>query len=429
MRTRDRALTIVWTVCLVTGLCACWVCGDEVSDQLLAASATGNLEQVEAALVQGAQVNCTRADGLTPLMVAAINGHAKIVVRLLKAGADVNARDANGATALVWVSSLGGEDMAKLLLAAGANVSIKDNQGRTALSAASDKGHARIVALLKPEVTDLRHRGPERAPSDSAGLDLQLISAALEGKEAPVAQLLDNGADIECQDPENGGTPLIWSSYGGHAGTVKLLLARGAKVNARSHGGLSALLVAAVAGHKEVVELLLGAGADIDARSNEGVNAFTIAAQKDHSELLHLLLKHCSALPWGESTVQKVDKPGQCLTVRRLPSNSSEKVGCLKHGEQVLLNGLWTEDRWVNIFKPVSGWISADQIDGSSLPPNKRAVLAFQQPDARGASGRSGGHGSDYSDVYPDEVSHDGDKGDRSDDSESFMPRRSHGWH
>lgn len=95
------------------------------------------------------------------------------------------------------------------------------------------------------------------------------------GRTEVVEFLLARGMSM--RDAESGDTPLHHASHGGHPDIVKLLLARGAEVNAvdesyeatplgwAMYGYLHPSPEATRAKHHEVVELLVGAGAGIEA--------------------------------------------------------------------------------------------------------------------------------------------------------------------
>jgi ankyrin repeat protein len=59
---------------------------------LVTAAQTGNLDDLEAGLQQGLEVNLANADNVTPLMAAAEAGHAAVVSWLLGHGAEMNQR-------------------------------------------------------------------------------------------------------------------------------------------------------------------------------------------------------------------------------------------------------------------------------------------------------------------------------------------------
>ena len=86
-------------------------------------------------------------------------------------------------------------------------------------------------------------------------------------------------------------SPLTWAAKKGNAGVAALLLDRGADPSqARTNGGVTALMLAVQDGHVEVAWLLLERAADPNqARTDDGVTAIMLAAQNDHVELARLL--------------------------------------------------------------------------------------------------------------------------------------------
>jgi ankyrin repeat protein len=81
----------------------------------------GNLAVVQALLAKGADVDVSRSDGYTALMVAVSQaGSVKMVQALIDKGADVNAKANDSATALTLASKNSHLDVAQLLRTAGA---------------------------------------------------------------------------------------------------------------------------------------------------------------------------------------------------------------------------------------------------------------------------------------------------------------------
>lgn len=72
----------------------------EATNQVIQATLKGNLEEVEALLRDGVDVNCRDSDGRTPLMHAVIDGNLEIVDLLLTHNADASLQDRRGNTAL-----------------------------------------------------------------------------------------------------------------------------------------------------------------------------------------------------------------------------------------------------------------------------------------------------------------------------------------
>ena len=78
---------------------------NDLNADLIKASFSGDMLEVELLLAKGADVNAKRVDGITALMGASLEGHKEVVRLLLVKGADVNVkaknfgRNGNGATA------------------------------------------------------------------------------------------------------------------------------------------------------------------------------------------------------------------------------------------------------------------------------------------------------------------------------------------
>ena len=72
---------------------------------------------------------------------------------------------------------------------------------------------------------------------------------------------------------------------------AKLLLARGAQVNAIAQNGTSALMMAAREGHLPMVLLLLENGADVNYTSAYGHNALGVALDRKQKEVADVLVR------------------------------------------------------------------------------------------------------------------------------------------
>ena len=116
--------------------------------------------------------------------------------------------------------------------------------------------------------------------------------AVQSGDLPKVQQLVVSGSDVNRMGV-NDETPLIVASLEGQGEIANYLLQRGAKIDARNAGGLSALHAAAYAGHRDIVALLLTKGADVNDGANQyGVTPLHLAAEENHLAVVELLLKH-----------------------------------------------------------------------------------------------------------------------------------------
>uniref|UniRef100_A0A8P0SY21 Ankyrin 3 n=1 Tax=Canis lupus familiaris TaxID=9615 RepID=A0A8P0SY21_CANLF len=92
--------------------------------------------------------------------------------------------------------------------------------------------------------------------------------------------------------PQNDITPLHVASKRGNANMVKLLLDRGAKIDAKTRDGLTPLHCGARSGHEQVVEMLLDRAAPILSKTKNGLSPLHMATQGDHLNCVQLLLQH-----------------------------------------------------------------------------------------------------------------------------------------
>lgn len=131
--------------------------GTEAQARLFAAARDGNLNELRAALAQGAAASERDDRGNTALILAAYYGHAPLVDALLLAGADPNAGDGvRGNTALMGAIFKGDEATAKRIIdAPGADVNAKNKAGQTAAMFAALFGRSAILDALSARGADL----------------------------------------------------------------------------------------------------------------------------------------------------------------------------------------------------------------------------------------------------------------------------------
>jgi hypothetical protein len=142
-----------------------------------------------------------------------------------------------------------------------------------------------LEALLPNQVGET---APILERRDSEGHTL-LYLAAEHGHQRMVKLLLDKGADVNAQGGDYGNA-LQAASKGGREQIVKLLLDKGADVNAQGRRYGNALQAASKGGHEQVVKLLLDKGADVNAQGGVYGNALQAASQGGHEAVVKLLL-------------------------------------------------------------------------------------------------------------------------------------------
>jgi ankyrin repeat protein len=223
-----------------------------------------------------------------PLIDAVRAGNAQEAVRLIESGADVNAADSLGTTPLMWAARYGDAVVVERLLEAGANAAAENVFGVTPMSEAALIGSEPVIRELLAAGVDPDSPNPEG--------ETALMLVVRTGQVAAAEVLIDAGADVNAKENWAGQTALMWAGAQLQPQMVKLLLAKGAAVDARStvrewtrkvsseprpkelpQGGLTPLMFAARTGCIECAELLLGAGADIDGTDPYGVTPLVVA--------------------------------------------------------------------------------------------------------------------------------------------------------
>jgi ankyrin repeat protein len=107
-----------------------------------------------------------------------------------------------------------------------------------------------------------------------------------------VRLLVDRGAAVDAQAPD-GWTALLWASSSGHLEIVKYLVEHGAVADiVASEQQITPLFMASNNGHVRVVEYLLQLGAAVSPRAFNGGTPLHYGVQNGHAEVARLLLDH-----------------------------------------------------------------------------------------------------------------------------------------
>jgi ankyrin repeat protein len=147
-----------------------------------------------------------------------------------------------------------------------------------------------IQAIRKNDLASLKSglaKGAAVDTRDQRGTTLLMHAAAVGSPEA-VKLLLDKGADVNARN-ELEATPLILAA--GSVEKARMLVEKGAGVNAQSKLGRTPLIIAAGCdGCAPTVKLLLDKGADPNAKDKRGNIALVAAATADNMDSVKLLL-------------------------------------------------------------------------------------------------------------------------------------------
>jgi len=306
---------------------------DWVSDTgftaLIIASAHGHVDAIRYLLTDAkADPNAMHDTHVTPLMYAAASGHVEAMKLLLELGrVDVNELHTNGGSALLEAATGGAGEAMKFLLERGATPDLVDLDGVTPLHAVTSKGdYEGTVALLD----------------------------ALAAKLAP-EQLVQH-VNLPSH---SGGTAVMFAAAGGHPKCTKLMIERGADVNAVATAtpdyleklakmiedgtvdpnqdphvdGVTAVHVAAEEGHLECVDILVEAGADVTKKDEEDRTPLSLAVKGNYGEVASALVK-AGADP-DTPYVDEEGEPHNLLMDSIIVENEEFALLLIRHGADI----------------------------------------------------------------------------------------------
>lgn len=307
---------------------------------------TGDLALAEQLLSGGADVEMPDADGQTLLTWAAFHGQADAVRLLTWLDADPKARDRYGNDALMGAAATGNVALAEFLIERGADVNAVGSSWKTALAYAAEAGQTDTMRWF------LGRFGL------GADLGASALTAAAAGNQLEAVRLLLNaGVEADAHTPDlYGRRALMWAAWKGNVPMVRLLLERGADVNATESPGRSALSFAAGAGRKRVIPLLIEGGIVLDQKDKGLLEAL----QGGHSGTAELLLQggadpnavgyaQQTALMWAAkngtlslvqvllskgAAVNAVDKDGKTAMIWAKQAGHGDVTALLERNEQ-----------------------------------------------------------------------------------------------
>jgi ankyrin repeat protein len=120
----------------------------------------------------------------------------------------------------------------------------------------------------------------------------KLWDAAIAGDTVILAQALAEGANIDSLDTRrnmNGRRALNWAAYHNRGPAVRLLIAKGAKLNLTNLTGFTPVHHAAEAGSTEALNILLAAGADFTIPNRQGNLPIDTAKHRGNLEAVQAL--------------------------------------------------------------------------------------------------------------------------------------------
>jgi len=310
----------------------------EDATQLHEAARFGQVGVARQLIVAGLKVNAKDPRGRTPLHEAVSANQLEMVEFLLSQGADVNAQDNAGQTPLHETAHCQYEELlktvrgdtrvAEMLLAKGADIDRADVQGWTPLHHARYYGNGNVAQLLLDKGANTQCATRDGFTPDTIGSVREFFAAAAGGDGSKMAKLIEANPKLLNSRCVVGGTPLrdvvfseahyksetgglmlsVWRQdpfrgagwtalheevLDGREEIVKLLLAKGADVNAgTSEEGWTPLHVTCWTNSEPMLKILLDAGADINKPGSSGNAPLHEAVTHSRASFVEILLEH-----------------------------------------------------------------------------------------------------------------------------------------
>jgi ankyrin repeat protein len=228
--------------------------GADPTEELFNAVIGGDKKRVDFLLSKGADINALDSNGSAPIHLAAMGKQREMVAFLIEKGADADRADNAGMTPLLYAAMRDDIPTAKLLIEKGADVNQASNEGFTPLTLAIEEQRYEAAKLLIEAGADVRSAVGEQK------LTPLMITAARMGPAEGSVFLPSSTRPIDI---------------------ARMLIERGADVNAQSSTGMTPLMIAAARDNAPVIGLLLQKGAEPDLKNSGGQTALQIAELND----------------------------------------------------------------------------------------------------------------------------------------------------
>ena len=119
-----------------------------IDQRYLEAASAGDLDDVKAALAEGADKNAIDHEEATAILLAARGGHLDIVRALIAEGVDIDAQDQTCFNPFIHGCIFNDLELVQTMVEAGADLKRLTRMGGNGLTPAAEKGHIELVRYL-----------------------------------------------------------------------------------------------------------------------------------------------------------------------------------------------------------------------------------------------------------------------------------------
>lgn len=236
--------------------------GLDINSAFNGAVLAGDLERVRFLVSKGANVNWRDGLGQYPIDVAAEQRHMDVLAELIHDGAKIESRDGDGWTPIMHAAVQDNVPAIQLFASRKADVNARTPDGYTALAyALADGKFAAAKALIGAGASATAPAGPEK-----------LTPLMIDASQRPIEQremaLVEGVGPLEI---------------------ARLLVTRGARVNATSTTGMTPLMIAAVHNNPAMIGVLIQLGADTAAKEAGGHTARELAVLNGNDSAAQIL--------------------------------------------------------------------------------------------------------------------------------------------
>lgn len=246
---------------------------------LIEAATISDIKYSEELIEKGASVEIVDERGRTPLLIAYSNENYDYASFILSKGADINAKDYNGLTPVLIAAMANNGSLVSLAIDNKADMKAKDINGLNALMYSIFAGNYEMVE----NILDYDRSSVNCIDNN---FSTPLVFAILKRDKDITKKLIESGAYINSKSARRALNVAIEI---GDLHIAKILLDRGARINAKDLKGIPPIIVAASNNNTEAVKFLVNNGARIKTKDPSGLSPIDYAMKYSNAEVIELL--------------------------------------------------------------------------------------------------------------------------------------------